>query len=288
VPSMFPFQIIYRVEGKFSGLFQEPSHAAFALFPCIAVLLVAEDKKVRRRGMMALLGLLLLSRSSTLIAFIAAFVLYRLFSRGRARQAAVLTLGIGSLMVLAATVDYSRFILPTVERVVGITSLGDTDNLSSLVYVQGWQDTWFNLRRTHGMGLGFNMMGCSPLPDVAVRSVLALRALGDINAEDGSFLFAKVVSEVGVIGIILYVVLIWWWVQLERRLRRSQKDAIHAAVSVQAVFIFCFVVSSFLRSANYFDGGFLFWVVTAAAASRWQRCLSTRPAVVRDAIAPIG
>jgi len=231
---------------------------------------------------------LLLSRSSTLIAFIAVYVLYRIFSRGKARQAAALTLGVGALFALAATVDYSRFVLPTIARITGIAAPNETENLSSLVYVQGWQDAWFNLKRTHGMGLGINMMGCSPLPDVSVRSVLALGGLGDINAEDGSFLFAKIVSEAGVLGIVFYIVLIWWWVQLERRLGHSQKDAIYVAVSVQAVFIFCFLASSFLRSANYFDGGFLFWVVTAAAALTWQQHLSPPNGAEKDAIAPMG
>jgi len=286
-PSRFAFQIIYREDGKFSGLFQEPSHVAFSLFPCIAVLLSAEDKKIQLRGFLALLGLLLFSRSSTLIALIAVYVLYRLFSQGKVRQAAALTLGIGALIALAATIDYSRFVLPTVARITGIATPDQTDNLSSLVYVQGWQDAWFNIRRTHGMGLGINMMGCTPLPDVSVRTVLALGGLGDINAEDGSFLFSKIVSETGVLGILFYILLIWWWIQLERRLRRARKDAIYHAVSVQAIFIFCFVACSFLRSANYFNGGFLFWVVTGAAASTWQPHLSTAPLAIEEACAPI-
>jgi hypothetical protein len=266
-PELFSFQKIYRAEGKLSGLFQEPSHVAFSLFPCIAILLTAEDRRTKQKGLLALVAILIISRSSTLIALTMFFVLYRLLAMGRARHTMIAALGIVSIVPVVAAIDYTRFVMPTVVRVVGIASPDDTDNLSSLVYVQGWQDAGSNLLRTHGMGLGINMMGCTPLPDVSVRSVLTLQGLGDLNATDGSFLFAKIVSETGVLGIIFYVTVFWSFIKLEKKRRELRKNNVYAIVTVQAALIFCFVASSFIRQAGYFDGGLLLWVVAVGGAS---------------------
>jgi hypothetical protein len=277
LPSHFPLKADYRSKGEYSGLFQEPSHVAFALFPCIVVLLVAEDKKTRRSGMLALLGLLVFSKSSTLLALIVAWILYRLFLHGKIRQAVLLIMGFTALIVLASTINYDALIAPTVDRIVGIFGSNETDNLSSLVYLLGWQDCWANLVRTHGLGLGFNMMGCHPFPDVPIRAVLALRGLEELNASDGSILFGKIVSEAGVFGIAFYIAVIWWWVRLEKKIRMIKDDATRFAASTQAALIFCFVATSFIRSSGYFEGGLLLWIVAVGGASKWQKNLPTKP-----------
>jgi hypothetical protein len=160
-------------------------------------------------------------------------------------------------------------VAPTADRIVGIFASNDTDNISSLVYVQAWQDGWANIVRTHGLGLGFNMMGCHPLPDVPARAVLALHGLEEANAQDGSIIFGKVVSEAGVFGIVFYVMVIWWWVRLEKRIQIAKNDAGRFAASTQAALIFCFVATSFTRSVGYFTGGLLLWIVAVSGASKW-------------------
>lgn len=267
-PAWFPEQERYRVEGKLSGLFQEPSHVAFALFPCIVVLLVAGTRKMRLIAIFALTALVVLSRSSTLIALIASWVFYRLLVQRKIRQTALFALGFAAVIAMAAALDFDRLVMPTAERIGGIAAPGETENISSLVYVQGWQDAWFNMERTHGLGVGLNMMGCGTLPDVPARYAVALAGL-ELNAEDGSFLFAKVVSETGAVGIALYIVVIWWWVGLEKKLRGLEKDTTRSMVEMQAALIFSFVASSFIRSSSYFNGGFLIMVVAVSGASRW-------------------
>lgn len=260
VPQYFPSGQGYRAEGRYSGIFTEPSHAAFSLFPCIAVLLVAESKRSRRRGLAALLGLIVVSRSSTLIALTAAWILYRLVVRRKLRHAGLLLLGAASIIAVASAVNFDALVAPTIERVVGIGAADETTNISSLVYVQGWGDTWANLFRTHGRGLGVNMMGCSPLPDLPVRVVLDKFFPAGINAQDGSFLFAKVVSETGVVGIASFGAILWWWIRLEKRLVKEKDVAHHFASVTQAAMVFCFLASGFIRGVGYFSGGLLLLV----------------------------
>lgn len=277
LPSLFPAKAGYRLVGKYSGLFNEPSHVAFSLFPCVAVMLAAANRITRRWGYVALAILLLLSRSSTLFGLIAAWLIYRLALQRKLKQAAVLVLAASALLILAANINYDLLIAPTLNRIVGVTAGSDADNISSLVYVGGWQDAWVNLTRTKGLGLGFNMMGCHPLPDVPVRTVLAVAGLEELNAQDGSFLFAKAVSEMGVVAIAFYAAVIGWWVKLEKTIREAPHGSPRSAAAIQSALIFCFVASSFLRGPGYFSGGVLLWIAAVSGAVTWKKKLVLNP-----------
>ena len=277
-PAWFPNQERYRSKGELSGLFEEPSQAAFSLFPCIAVLLVSEDKKTRRIGILALVGLLVFSRSSTLIIFTVVWFLYRLIIQRKLRKAVIFVVSIGLIIALSSVINYDALLAPTVNRIVGVSQTDASGNISSLVYIQGWQDAWNNLVRTHGLGLGLNMMGCSPLPNVSVRNILALQGLEDLNAEDGSFVFAKIVSEIGVLAVVFYIAVVWWWVRLEREIRLHGNDEGHSAATMQAALIFCFVTASFLRGPGYYGGELLLWVAAVSGASKWRKKFLMKPA----------
>jgi hypothetical protein len=114
-----------------------------------------------------------------------------------------------------------------------------------------------------------------------------LYSLGTLNAEDGSFMFAKIVSETGVFGILFYIALIWWWIRFEKKLRHNGRLTTNYAAAAQTALIFCFVISSFVRSANYFNGGFLLWITTMAAALKSQQHLSTHPELTKDLSPPV-
>lgn len=275
-PSLFPNRAQYRSRGELSGIFPEPSHVAVSLILCVVVLLSSPQRRWRQSGWLALAVLLVFSRSSTLIVMTVAWIIYRYVVRAKAHQAFGYIMVSVSLVGVAAAVNYDQIILPTWERISGIVSTDASTNISSLVYVQGWQDTWFNLERTHGLGLGANMMGCGVLPDVSSRLILSLHDFGELNADDGSFLFAKIVSETGVVGILLYLLIIWRWVYLERRLPRLVPEAVRAAAKVQTALIFCFIVLSFVRSTGYFDGVLLIGVAALGGASRWARSMPSQ------------
>lgn len=269
LPDSFTSQARYRMEGKYSGLYSEPSHVAYSLFPCVVILLMAESKQFRRKGMLALFGLILFSRSSTLIGLTVAWLLYNLFTQGKFRKSALLILGMVSLFTLGSIANYDYFLGPIIARATGVLAGGDSENLSSLVYVQGWQDAWANLLRTNGLGLGFNMMGCTPLPVVPIRDILGADQV--LNTEDGSFLFSKLVSEAGVIGILFTITIVRLWLKSEKAIHNELGRVKYSAIMVQSALIFSFIVTIFLRSASYFGGGILICVVAVAGAAKWHK-----------------
>ncbi len=272
LPGWFPNGAKYRVNGAYSGIFNEPSHVAFSLFPSIIILLLADNKGLRRLGVLALLSLVLFSRSSTLLVLIMVWILYRVIARRQIVKGAMAVMGVGLLVMLLSAVDYSTFVEPTLNRINGIIAgHGSTDNVSSLVYLQGWEDARANLLRTYGMGLGFNMMGCSPLPDVPAREVLLSGAGLYLNSEDGSFLFSKLVSETGLIGVATLVAVAGWFIRIESAIHRSRLDSSSYAIRVQAALIFLFLIATFLRGGSYFNAGMLLWLVAASASVKWYK-----------------
>jgi hypothetical protein len=286
MPEFFPKQAAYRFQGKLSGLFNEPSHVAISLFPSIAILLVSRRVKFFRLGMLALFVLTLLSRSTSLIALICSWILYSLLIKRKAKLGSglIYVFILSSIAILAALANFELVVEPILNRVSGVFSfasgefgVNDTDgvlteHISSIVYMQGWQDVWFNLQRTNGLGLGFNMMGCSPLPDVPARTILgSMFSLGELNAEDGSFLFAKMVSEVGVIGALMFFSIVWLIIQLHIKMGKNYYSELNDTMSMLAALIFVIFTSFFVRSTGYFGGGFLLIVVAVAGAVKLLR-----------------
>lgn len=270
-PMAFPTTERYRNEAQFSGIYSEPSFVAFSLFPCLLILLDAQCKQVRRKGLFALFGLVLLSRSTTLIALILVFILYHFIKKPNLGHAIYMIVGISLIAGMAAIFNYELLVAPTLDRIVGVAVVDSVDNLSSVVYLQGWQDAEENLLRTNGLGLGFNMMGCNPLPDVPARSVVGNLSDAQHNNEDGSILFGKLISETGVFGLIIFLALVWWWIKKELDLLRFSSDLQGPARSIPLVLILSFVATSLIRSSGYFSGSFFILVVAVAATAKWQK-----------------
>lgn len=269
MPGLFPSKALYRDAFKFSGFYSEPSFVAYSLFPCLLILLESQCKKMHRCGLLALCGLVVLSRSSTLFSLIVVWVLYRTIKQRDLGRGMGLILGGFLIVGSAVTLNYDLLVAPTVERIAGVAAADSVDNLSSLVYLQGWQDAWDNLLRTNGLGLGFNMMGCIPLPDVPARAIIANVFNMQINEEDGSVVFGKFISETGVAGLVLFVALIWWWFKMELNLFSS--DSKSPAILIQLALILSFIATALIRSTGYFSGSYFLLVVAIAAAVKWQK-----------------
>ena len=272
VPSWFPNQAGYRSEGNYSGWFSEPSHVAVSLFPSLVVLLLSGNKVNQRYGVLAMLVLLLLSHASTLIMLCMVWVGYLTIVKSHSSKIVLVSSSVLMVFMLVyvgfmffAQDAFEVFFAPFIERFEGVVGgVYETTNISSLVYIQGWQDAWANFQRTNGLGLGFNMMGCNPLPDTLSRFVLNQT---ELNSEDGSFMASKLISELGVIGISLLVIVLLWWIKLETRSRAIVNHNLHIAIlNTQAALIFIGFVTLFLRGGGYFNAAFLLPLVAMSAS----------------------
>jgi hypothetical protein len=131
----------------------------------------------------------------------------------------------------------------------------DNANLSTLVYLQGWQLIFESLKNSSGWGLGFQQLGIHGT-SVEASDLIYSMVGGYGNILDGGFTFAKIVSEFGVLGLLLIVA---YWVLAfgalkQLRVAARAEVAMDASKVFAAAIILCYWIELFVRGAGYFTG----------------------------------
>lgn len=115
-------------------------------------------------------------------------------------------------------------------------------NLSSKVYIYGYAASFFNLLETNFLGLGFNAMGC-----IDISSIDGMFNFFLLNHyDDGSFLASKVVSEFGLIGVVMLILL------FAKILIVSYKGTEKYA-PISHILSLTFICIFFIRSPSYYS-----------------------------------
>lgn len=133
-------------------------------------------------------------------------------------------------------------------------------NLSTMVYVKGYELIQQSFEKSYGLGIGFQQLGIVTLQTETQQALIKI--LGeDLNAKDGGFLSAKFISEFGIIGVFFIFLYI---VSLSRSWIRFKKISISDITSGQALYYSSFITffsELFFRSLGYFTPSvFLFLV----------------------------
>jgi hypothetical protein len=144
----------------------------------------------------------------------------------------------------------------------------NSNNISSLVYVQGWQLLWESCVQTFGWGVGFEQLGGHGTNATAADTILALLSdsgLDALNLTDGSFVFAKLTGEMGIFGFLLSVGFVIAAFRSIRALRRANVGEQERSIIVFARCVLTsFIIDMFVRGTGYFVGSTLL-AITAAS-----------------------
>jgi hypothetical protein len=179
-----------------------------------------------------------------------------------------LTIIVTCIFAAAITLPVSWLILGVTVSSIGAASLdlsyysdrldfnwATSTNLSSLVYVQGWQMLQESLLRTHGWGIGFQQLGVVYTNVPASIRINAL--LGrDANLQDGGFILSKLGSEFGLLGFGLVGVYLYVMGQSFMRLRLAiwRKTEMADGELFAHACVLGYFVEMFIRGTNYFTG----------------------------------
>lgn len=151
------------------------------------------------------------------------------------------------------------------------TFIYDKNDLTALVYMQGWEEIGKSIVETKGLGVGIlNMDETKP----GYYGELIFSIVGEYkNRGDGGFLASKIVSEFGVIGV--YILLIYclylsksikYFYRLNRRWHSEARKSSPVNEPVYLLFAHSIIVTSvieiFLRGTSYFTSG-MFLLITA-------------------------
>jgi len=236
--------------------FSEPSHYVLSFSGFFLALGLTSNFYRRVILTLILVALALVIESTLLLAVALGFYLL-FFARGvRIRQHLILMIVLFSGFIALRGYDFSHFL----ERV---DFAGDNQNLSALVYLQGWQELWLALENTKWVGYGFQNMGTT---EPGSYADLIFSIWGDYkHRANGSFLASKIVAEFGIVGIIAVFVYLVFFIKsmlfvinISRPVHRSGRAAKGSSDAAQLLahsMIIVFFFELFARSVGYFSFG---------------------------------
>jgi hypothetical protein len=248
----------YRRFGNISavGFFSENSHFALSFLPFLLYMVVISSWKKKWFFLFMGFWVGLSLQSLTLLVGVIGISMLTLRSKQMVFFSIIL---ISSLMVALDNIDvdyYSARLDPAADQ------LGSgAPSLSMLSYQSGWQRIYLNLQDSYGIGIGFQQLGFLGTAGELLESFDALGAV-DLNRYDGSFVASKLISEFGILAIMVLVV---YWVYFAKHfswLREVSRNGGETVDCRKVFFLACFVMFSvdlFLRGTGYFSAsGFIF------------------------------
>lgn len=93
--------------------------------------------------------------------------------------------------------------LSKIEYFSSRLTLKDTENLTSLVFLQGYELAYLNFVKTYGLGLGFQMLGSASTYQGYFSELLSKLGSKGLNLSDGGLLMSKLIAEFGLIGFLI-------------------------------------------------------------------------------------
>lgn len=176
-----------------------------------------------------------------------------------------LSLAVGTTLAALVTLPLLQLILgaliaPMLLLSVNLTYFTDrldfgtgVTNLSTLVYIQGWELVADSIHRSAGWGIGFQQLGYGPIRSTASKIIFQLTQL-DLNLQDGGFVGAKLVSELGVFGMALtmgFLIIALKSALILRQVGHDQRPALSGRDFALAIIV-GYSIDMFVRGVAYF------------------------------------
>jgi hypothetical protein len=233
VNSAFPKAVI---------VFSEPSHFSFVYLP---VLIFVTATTTRGRQLWYLGSGLALTGAMENLTLLVGILGASCLILSRTQLVLLLGVLIGALGFLALDLSYytDRLLLSA-----------DSDNLSTLVYLQGWQRAALNLSETHGLGVGFQQFGVVGSLGSVLEKIIWMNSGGALNLYDGGSTGSKLIGELGAVGIALILMYLSLVVRGVRLIRLAQRLPVGMR-DVRRIFFYSFIVAYaselFIRGNGY-------------------------------------
>jgi hypothetical protein len=174
------------------------------------------------------------------------------------------------LVLMTLAVALGAFTLDITYYSDRLNFSADSSNLSTLAFMQGWQNAYLNFRETNGLGVGFQQFGIAGSIGDFSEKIASL--MGNyMNLLDGGTTGSKLVGEFGVMGLLILIAYVTVVVRAVRFIRRSQFQAL-ADRDPRRIFFSALVVTYsfelFIRGIGYFSPGGLLMLTALLALRR--------------------
>lgn len=230
-------------------LFIEPSHLAIVFLPfALYRIITVKGQKKTYPILFIFMAAMLIQNATLLLGCI---------------LAAVIALPIRTFLIfgfLGILVFYLFGIDYFLERVDFIES----NNVSTLAYLSGWERAYLNFRETFGTGVGFQQFGIVGSKG-QIMNILNDLGAPDLCLRDGATVGSKVIGEFGALGILCIVVYIIYCIKGARYLSKISANKIlnvsRHDILFQSFFVM-YIVDILVRGTAYFSSATFIFIAS--------------------------
>ncbi|WP_281755914.1 hypothetical protein [Thermodesulfovibrio yellowstonii] len=245
------------VEGKNLLFFSEPSHYAIILLPVATISILICTNYLSRFVLITLIFLLALLVENLTMLLSSAFITFLIMSKSIKTDKILKTILIFFIFTFIFVIMNKSYILDRVPLFTISKQNYSNDDLSSLVYLSGWDRAKFSLLDSYLLGQGFNRMGYVRAESY-YQDVLTYLGFSNLNLYDGGTTGAKIICELGIFGIMLILMYLFYFCKL---LREFIKNKINNFFDVFFTSYFlCYSFELFIRGIGYFSPNILLFV----------------------------
>ena len=230
-------------------LFPEMSHFSL-LFAPLLLFKVLTFKNTIHVYLLILISLIIALGIQNLTLLISVFLVMMMYSIKKTFLFFLISLVIAPLYFDIG--DFMYFI----ERI----PMSDTQNLSALVFLSGWERTFLNFKDSIFFGIGFNQLGFVGKTGFFQSEIARLGlSLKDLNITDGGSLAPKIISELGIVAFAFIFVYLFYLSKFVYRIKKNILIYSYLDTFYISIFIMSFV-SLFIRSSGYFSPSFFLFL----------------------------
>jgi hypothetical protein len=125
------------------------------------------------------------------------------------------------------------------------------NNISTLVFLSGWERAYLNLFDYNFLGIGLNQLGLEGQMGTYHEKIKFL-GLPELNLKDGGSVAPKLISELGVLGIILICIYLFFFFKIIYNIKKTNLKFNYLSTFYLSIYIM-FFVNLFLRGTGYFS-----------------------------------
>jgi hypothetical protein len=230
--------------------FSEPSHFVLSFLPFFLYMTVTVSPRMKM--------------PLVLLGYAIAFLLQNL------------TIVVGITLVAVLVIPLRRFLflapivaaLPVLFGAVNLDYYSsrvdlfiDSQNLSTMVYLSGWERAYLNFKDTLGLGVGFQQFGIIGSSGEIMESIGKLTD-ADLNLFVVGSVATKFIGEFGFLGVTMLLAYLVYFAKSARWLHEVSMSEVVPRDCRRIFFLSCFVmycIDFFVRGTGYFSSsGFLF------------------------------
>jgi hypothetical protein len=252
--SLFGFDVFHSGLSKPNFFFQEPSHFVLVAYSFIIYFSILLKSKWRILLLIFVIFWALYVQNATMLSV----VLISIFISFRLNFLSIITL----LLIFicgGCFLDFSN--LSYFSDRLALSS--DSNNLSVLVLVQGWENAIDTLTHISIFGVGLQQFGIVTILGTASYKIQSLIGF-NLNLYDGGSLAPKIIGEFGVIGVFIVVIYIKYLIGIFLNLKRMQRVDIYYDNKI--LFAYSVILGSFIdffiRGTGYFSPSIYMFIIS--------------------------